>query len=202
MKMGLHRTDLPSDPLELFGAWLADARDAGLPYPTAMSLATASATGQVSSRIVLLRYFDRRGFVFFTGYETKKAQQIAENVQVALLFPWLNLERQVKIGGKAAKIGKTESLRFFISRSKDSQFGAWLTQSSDVISSRDILHSQLEHLKRKFRAHQVPLPDAWGGYRVAPDSIEFWQGNPDGLNDRFLYTRVNDDRWLIDRLVP
>jgi pyridoxamine 5'-phosphate oxidase len=200
--MSLHRTDLPADPLDLFSTWLADARDAGLPYPTAMSLATASAAGQVSSRIVLLRYFDRRGFVFFSGYETKKAQQIAENSQVALLFPWLSLERQVKIAGTALTISKTESLRFFASRSKDSQLGAWLTQSSEVISSRAILQSQLEQLKRKFRAREVPLPDAWGGYRVAPHSIEFWQGNPEGLNDRFLYTRVHDHRWQIERLVP
>jgi pyridoxamine 5'-phosphate oxidase len=193
---------MPSDPLLLFTEWLRDAQDADLPYPTAMSLATASRSGEVSSRIVLLRYFDGRGFVFFSGYETKKSEQIAENAQVALLFPWLMLERQVKIAGTAAKISRKESLRFFASRSQESQMGAWLTQSGEVISSRSILQSKLELMKKKFRDGQIPLPDRWGGYRVIPKRIEFWQGNSSGLHDRFVYASLGEGSWSIERLVP
>ena len=198
----LNRADLPSDPLVLFTKWLRDAQDAELPHPTAMSLATASRLGEVSSRIVLLRYFDERGFVFFSGYETKKSEQIAENAQVALLFPWLMLERQVKISGKAAKISRKESFRFFTSRSQESQMGAWLTQSSEVISSRSILQSKLEQMKQKFRDNRMPLPDRWGGYRVFPKLIEFWQGNSSGLHDRFVYASLGEGNWSIERLVP
>lgn len=199
----LNRAEMPSDPLELFSTWLQQAQDALLPYPTGMSLATASETGEVSSRIVLLRYFDERGFVFFSGYDTKKAQQIAENAQVALLFPWLILERQVKITGRAEKISGRESLRFFAMRSRESQLGAWLTQSSDMISSRSMLRSNWERMKQKFNDRQIPLPDAWGGYRVIPKSIEFWQGHSDRLHDRLLYTvRETVGGWSLARLVP
>lgn len=198
----LNRGDLPSDPLTLFATWLQQAQDAELPYPTGMSLATASKTAEVSSRIVLLRYFDERGFVFFSGYDTKKSDQIAENAQAALLFPWLMLERQVKIVGSATRISGGESLRFFVTRSKESQIGAWLTQSSDVVSSRSILQSKLEQMKQKFRDRQVPLPESWGGYRVIPKSIEFWQGHRSGLHDRFVYSAMGEGSWRIERLVP
>ncbi len=201
-QIGLNRADLHPDPFSQFAKWLKQAQEADLPYPTAMSLATASAKGEVSSRIVLLRYFDDRGFVFFSGYDTKKAEQIAQNAQVALLFPWLPLERQVKISGTAVKISAAESLSFFMSRSRDSQIGAWLTQSSAIISSRSILQAKFEWMKQEFRDGQVPLPGQWGGYRVTARSIEFWQGRSSGVHDRFVYTTNAESDWQIERLVP
>jgi pyridoxamine 5'-phosphate oxidase len=155
----------------------------------------------VSSRIVLLRYFDEQGFVFFSGYKTGKAAQMAENVQVALLFPWLSLERQVKIKGRVEKIAASESLRFFATRSREWQLGAWLTQTSEAVSSRGMLKSMLQDMKDKFGKRRIPLPDAWGGYRVRHRSIEFWQGHTDGLHDRFLYS-VREDGWHLERLIP
>ena len=166
-----------------------------------MSLATASAAAEVSSRIVLLRYFDERGFVFFSGYDTKKSAQIGENPQVALIFPWLILERQVKILGTAVKIPTRESVRFFVARSKESQIGAWLSQSSGAVSSRAVLGAKLEQLKRKFRDRDASLPDRWGGYRVIPTSIEFWQGRANGLHDRFVYNREGEG-WKVQRMAP
>lgn len=198
----LNREQLPQDPLIQFEQWLQDAQDAELPHPTAMSIATVSADGFVSSRMVILRYFDARGFVFFTGLETQKAREINENENVALLFPWLGLDRQVRMAGTAVSLPKTESLKFFMSRSRGSQMGVWLAQSSDVISSRSIMQSKLAELKQKFGDGQVPLPAAWGGYRVIPRRIEFWQGHADHLHDRFLYTKQNETSWQIDRLLP
>jgi len=197
-----NRADLLPDPIKQFAAWLRQAQQADLPYPTGMSVATASQSGQVSSRIVLLRYFDHRGFVFFSGYDTKKAEQIADNPQAALLFPWLILERQVKIMGEVEKIPSKESLRFFMTRSKESQIGAWLTQSSETVSSRSVLQMNLEKMKQRFHEKQVPLPGLWGGYRVIPKSIEFWQGRRNGLHDRFIYADLGNGNWQIERLTP
>ncbi len=198
----LNRADLPTDPYGQFAKWLQQAQEAELPYPMGMILATASGSAEVSSRIVLLRYFDQRGFVFFSGYDTLKSAQMAENGQVALLFPWLLLERQVKILGRAEKISVHESIKFFATRSRESQIGAWLSQSSEAISSRAILRAKLENVKRKFRDGQVPLPERWGGYRVIPRSIEFWQGHSNGLHDRFVYSLTEDGQWEIERLLP
>lgn len=150
----------------------------------------------------MLRYFDERGFVFFSGLDTKKAAQIAENPQVALIFPWLLLERQVKILGTAMKIPAWESVRFFASRSKESQIGVWLAQSSGVVSSRAVLRAKLEEFKQKFREGQATMPDLWGGYRVNPSSIEFWQGRANGLHDRFVYSSRGEGDWQIERLAP
>ena len=198
----LNREDLRTDPIDQFAYWFRQAQDADLPYAHGMSLATASSSGEVSSRIVLLRYFDERGFVFFSGFDTNKSAQIAENPQVALIFPWLILDRQVRIMGHAVKIPNKESLRFFATRSKESQIGAWLSQSGEAVSSRSILQSNLERMKQKFRDKQVPLPGLWGGYRVLPKSIEFWQGRSSGLHDRFIYTAVGEGKWQIERLAP
>lgn len=198
----LRRADLPPDPLDQFAIWLRQAQEADLPYPTGMSVATASQTGDVSSRIVILRYFDQRGFVFFSGYNTKKSEQIAENAQVALLFPWLLIERQVKVVGWAEKISSKESFKFFSTRSREGQIGAWLSQSSDVISSRAFLQSKLANMKQKFRDHQIPLPERWGGYRVIPKRIEFWQGHSSGVHDRLVYSDMGIGNWRIERLAP
>ena len=198
----LSREQLPTDPLILWAQWLQDAQEAALPHPTAMSIATVSADGFVSSRMVILRYVDARGFVFFTGLETQKAREISENKNVALLFPWLGLDRQVRVAGTAVSLPKTESLKFFMSRSRGSQIGSWLAQSSDVISSRSIMQSKLAALKQKFGDGQVPFPAAWGGYRIRPRRIEFWQGHADHLHDRFLYTKQSETSWHIERLLP
>jgi pyridoxamine 5'-phosphate oxidase len=198
----LSRADLPADPLAQFERWLAQARQAALPQPLAMGLATAGADGAVSSRMVMLRYFDERGFVFFTGLETEKVRQIGENGQVSLLFPWLLLERQVRVAGTAVPVPTSEALKFFAGRSRESQMSAWLTQSDGVVSSRALLRGKWAELVRKFGEGRVPLPSAWGGYRVAARRIEFWQGHADGLHDRFVYTWVGDGRWRLERLIP
>ena len=198
----LSRGQLPNEPLIQFEHWLQDAHEAELPHPNAMSLATVSAKGFVSSRMVILRYFDERGFVFFTGLETQKAKEIGENENVSLLFPWLMLERQVRIAGTAVSLPKAEALKFFMSRSRGSQIGIWLAQSSEVISSRTAMLGKLAELKQKFGEGQVPLPSAWGGYRVIPRRIEFWQGHADHLHDRFEYGLDKQGNWVIKRLLP
>ena len=172
---GLTRDDLKTDPFKQFEKWFQEATEAELPEPNAMSLATASATGEPSIRTVLLKYFDEDGFVFFTNYESKKAQQIEENPHVALLFLWLPLERQVKIQGTATKIPTAESLNYFTSRPRGSQLGAWCSAQSSVISSRKLLEMKFEELKYKFQHGEIPLPSFWGGYRVKPKRFEFCQ---------------------------
>jgi pyridoxamine 5'-phosphate oxidase len=150
----------------------------------------------------LLKGLDARGFVFFTNLESRKAHQIAENPQVSLLFPWLALERQVVVTGVATKMPVTDSLRYFLTRPHDSQLAAWASRQSRVISSRKVLEMEWEHLKAKFGAGEVPLPSFWGGFRVCPETVEFWQGGPNRLHDRFQYSRQGDDAWVIDRLAP
>ena len=166
-----------------------------------MTLATATTDGAPSQRTLLLKMFDERGFVFFTNYGSKKAQQIKENPQVCLLFPWIALERQVIITGTATKTTKTESLKYFISRPLESQLGAWASTQSGKISSRKALQMKFAELKAKFKDGKVPLPSFWGGYRVEPTSIEFWQGGEGRLHDRLLYSRSDGD-WQIERLQP
>lgn len=198
----LRRDDLQADPIAQFEGWLADASHAQLIEPNAMSLATAGADGQPLVRTVLLKGLDARGFVFFTNLESRKARQIAENPHVSLLFPWLALERQVIVTGVAAKISVGESLKYFLARPRDSQLAAWASRQSSVISARKVLEMEWERLKAKFGAGEVPLPTFWGGYRVEPETIEFWQGGPNRLHDRLQYSRNADDSWSIDRLAP
>jgi pyridoxamine 5'-phosphate oxidase len=157
-----------------------------------------------TQRTVLLKYFDRQGFVFFTNYESRKAQQISLNPKVSILFPWWALERQVAITGQAEKISTAESLTYFLSRPRGSQLGAWCSQQSSVISSRQWLEMQFEKMREKFDNQEIPLPSFWGGYRVIPDSFEFWQGRSNRLHDRFLYAKSNQNEsgWQIDRLSP
>lgn len=199
----LKRSTLPQEPFTQFEQWLQEAHEADLPHPNAMSLATVSTDGLVSSRMVMLRQFDERGFVFFTGLETQKAREINENGNVSLLFPWLMLERQVRVAGTAVSIPKAEALKFFMSRSRGSQMGVWLAQSSEVISSRTVMQSKLAELKQKFGEGRVPVPSAWGGYRVVVRRMEFWQGHADGLHDRFAYSwHEQEAKWSIERLLP
>ena len=198
---GLHREDLDADPMLQFERWFRQATELQLHEPNAMSLATADAAGRPLLRTVLLKYFDHRGFVFFTNYESRKARHIAENPHVSLLFPWIPLERQVVVQGRAEKIPAAESLKYFTSRPRESQLGAWVSNQSSVISSRKLLLAKLAEIRDKFSHGEIPLPSFWGGFRVVPDHIEFWQGGSARLHDRFLYRR-EDDAWNIERLSP
>jgi len=198
---GLTREQLNSDPFLQFEAWFSEANDSE-PIPNAMSLATVSRSGAPMLRTVLLKLFDENGFVFFTNYKSRKADQIAENPNVATLFNWVALERQVIIIGVAEKIDASESLKYFLSRPRGSQLGAWVSDQKSVLSSRKILEMKLDEIKRKFAKGKIPLPDFWGGYRIKPDSFEFWQGRPNRLHDRFLYSKSDNESWCIERLAP
>ena len=199
LQSGIVREDLKSNPVEQFSLWFSQAMDAEIIEPTAMSLATSD--DSIGIRTVLLKYFDENGFVFFTNYESKKSKQIQKNPQAAVLFPWLALERQVKIIGKVEKISNLESFKYFSSRPKDSQIGAWASEQSSRISSRSVLIEQFASMKKKFSKGEIPLPEFWGGYRIVPQSIEFWQGRANRLHDRFIYER-EESEWTISRLSP
>jgi len=198
----LRRKDLHDDPFKQFEKWFQQACNAELLEPNAMTLSTVSEQGQPFMRTVLLKYFDKNGFVFFTNYESRKAQQIRANPNVSILFTWLPLQRQVHITGTVEKVTTTESLQYFTSRPRGSQLGAWTSQQSSVISSRQLLLMQFEQIKNKFLDGEIPLPDFWGGYRIIPTSFEFWQGCTNRLHDRFLYTSQEDQSWQIQRLAP
>jgi pyridoxamine 5'-phosphate oxidase len=194
--------DLRPDPFAQFDAWMREAIETQLLEPNAMSLATVSAAGAPTVRVVLLKGFDERGFVFYTNYHSSKARDIAGNPAVALHFSWLPLERQVAVTGRAEKISTAESLKYFLSRPRDSQIGAWASRQSEVITTRSLLETKFAEMKAKFLNGDVPLPDHWGGYRVTPASFEFWQGRPSRLHDRFRYVRQPDGRWPVARLMP
>ena len=204
-KGGLSRKDLSVSPFEQFEKWFVQAREANITDPIAMTIATVSKSGKPSQRTVYLKMFDEKGFVFFTNYNSQKSKEIGENPNVSLLFPWLELERQVEINGRAERISTTESLKYFLSRPRGSQLGAWASAQSSPINTREILVGQLHKIKNRFKEGHIPLPDFWGGYRVIPENIEFWQGGVSRLHDRFEYSRVldsNDNEWNIKRLQP
>jgi pyridoxamine 5'-phosphate oxidase len=198
----LEREQLHDDPIVQFERWFRDACDADRMDPNAMALSTVDADHRPASRTVLLKYFDARGFVFFTNLESTKADHIAANANVALLFFWRELGRQVSIRGWASRLPGGETLKYFATRPRGSQIGAWVSTQSSIISSRSLLEAKFEEIRQKFRDGEVPLPSFWGGYRVAPVEMEFWQGRENRLHDRFLYSRQNDDGWRIDRLAP
>jgi pyridoxamine 5'-phosphate oxidase len=200
---GLRRRDLQGDPVEQFRRWFEQAQAAELLEPNAMVLGTSDGQ-RPTSRTVLLKAFDGRGFVFFTNYGSRKASDIAAQPQVSLLFPWYGLARQVAILGPAARISAAESLAYFASRPFGSQLGAWVSQQSQVISSRSLLEQKWQELQQRFREGGVPQPAGWGGYRVEPLEFEFWQGSENRLHDRFRYRRdaQGDGGWLIERLAP
>ena len=197
----LVESDLDPDPVKQFRAWFEDARSSGVPEPNAMTLGTADRSGNVSCRTVLLKAYDDCGFVFFTNYASRKALQIAENPRASLLFPWVALARQIEIAGAVEKISVAESLAYFLSRPFGSRLGAWVSDQSAVISSRQILQAKFDELKRRFAHGEVPKPEGWGGFRVVPERLEFWQGGRDRLHDRLLYKKSGGG-WTISRLAP
>ncbi len=200
-KFGLNREDLNSSPFEQFNGWFEQAQNAQINEPNAMSIATVNDKGEPSIRTVLLKIFDDKGFVFFTNYNSAKAQDIEQNNSVALLFAWLGLERQIRISGTVEKITQAESFAYFTSRPKGSQLGAWISPQSKIIESRDFLKQKLAEMKSKFSSGKIPLPSAWGGYRVIPEKFEFWQGRSSRLHDRFVYQKEGRN-WMIHRLAP
>ncbi|REE02036.1 pyridoxamine 5'-phosphate oxidase [Marinoscillum furvescens] len=201
-KASLDLDSTSSSPIEQFLKWFEEAQKSEITEPNAMVLSTADLKGYTTQRTVLLKAFDEKGFVFYTNYSSKKAQQISENNQVSLLFPWYQLERQVIITGRAEKVSTAESLKYFTSRPSGSQLGAWVSHQSKIITSRGILEQKLNEIKEKFKDGKIPLPDFWGGYRVIPNSIEFWQGRPSRLHDRIYYSSDSDNNWSKQRLSP
>jgi pyridoxamine 5'-phosphate oxidase len=190
-----------ADPLEQFRVWFGEAVAAGIPEPNAMTLGTAEAGGRVSCRTVLLKGFDGRGFVFYTNHGSRKGRQLAANPRAALLFAWLTLERQVEIEGRVERVSEEESEEYFQSRPFGSRLGAWVSEQSSVIASREVLTARFAELKAKFADGNMPKPEFWGGYRVVPESVEFWQGGHDRLHDRFLYEK-RGEIWHRVRLAP
>jgi pyridoxamine 5'-phosphate oxidase len=201
-RSGLERADADPNPFKQFRKWFDQAREAQLPEPNAMTLATATSLGNPSARMVLLKDFDERGFVFYSNYESHKAQQLQENPWASLVFWWAELERQVRIEGRVEKVSDEESDTYFHSRPLLSQLGAWASHQSQVIDSREVLEQRLEELKVKFENQEIPRPQHWGGYRVIPTGIEFWQGRPSRLHDRLFYQLCDDGSWVIERLSP
>ncbi len=199
---GLEESELNENPYKQFELWFNQAINANLREPNAMSLATVNKDMMPSIRTVLLKIFDENGFVFFTNYKSKKAQDIEVNPQASALFAWLDLDRQVKIEGKIEKISSSASLKYFLSRPKGSQLGAWVSHQSDIITSRSLLEAKFNELKTKFLDGKIPFPSFWGGYIIKASKIEFWQAGENRLHDRFLYTLEDNNTWKIQRLAP
>ncbi|MET3870275.1 pyridoxamine 5'-phosphate oxidase [Puniceicoccus vermicola] len=201
-RAGLNREDLCPKPIDQFRLWFEQAREAGVDEPNALSLATVDERGRPSQRMVLLKAFDEKGLVFFTNYRSRKAKHLAENAAASILFPWIQLERQLIVEGDCEKISTLQSLKYFSSRPRGSRLGAWVSDQSSVISSRKILEMKLEEMKRKFGEGEIPLPDFWGGFRLKPRRFEFWQGRPSRLHDRFEYVKDEKGDWTTARLSP
>lgn len=198
---GLRRKDLCADPHQQFEIWMTQAIELGMQDATAMTVATVSAGGQPSQRIVLLKQFDQQGLVFFTSYGSRKADEIANNSKVSLHFPWHCIERQIKICGAISKVATADSEAYFRSRPRESQLAALVSQQSQVIASRETLLEEYRRAEKRFDGTEVDMPESWGGYRIVPDEFEFWQGGAHRLHDRFRYRKL-DGAWSIDRLAP
>ena len=199
---GLRRRDLDPDPIKQFSNWFTAAIEAEIRDVNATSLATAGHDGKPTVRIVLLKGFDSDGFVFFTNYESEKGLQLEANPYAALAFYWIELDRQIRISGKAEKTSREESERYFRSRPVGSQLGAWASRQSEVLDARRVLDARMAEMTERYGDKPIPLPPHWGGYRVIPDLMEFWQGRPNRLHDRFRYRLQSDGSWLIERLAP
>ncbi len=199
---GLHESDLDVDPIVQFERWMQDALDAGVHLPNAMTLATANADGRPSARMVLLKSFGVDGLVFFTNYNSRKAKELTDNPHAAAVFYWPSLERQVCVAGQVAKASSEESDDYWRTRPVASRLGAWASSQSEVIANRDVLEASLAEVAERYAGDDVPRPPHWGGFRLTPDSIEFWQGRPNRLHDRLRYVRVPGLGWMIERLSP
>ncbi|MEO6033770.1 MAG: pyridoxamine 5'-phosphate oxidase [Verrucomicrobiota bacterium] len=199
---GLRRADLADDPIAQFEKWFQQAVTAEIPEPTAMALATVDALGQPSLRTVLLKAVDQRGFVFCTSYESRKARDLAENSRAAISFLWKEMERQVCVTGIVSKVSSAESDIYFDARPPGSQLGALASQQSSVVTSREVLEKKFQELEAHFSGRKIPRPSNWGGYVVAPATVQFWQGGVNRLHDRFCYRKNADGSWLIERLSP
>ena len=197
----LSRESLLDDPFTQFNLWMAQALESGIVDPTAMSVATVDSGGRPWQRMVLLKGFDERGFVFYTNLGSRKATDVMSNPQVSLQFPWLQLDRQVIVGGMAEPLSDKEVSDYFQSRPTSSQLAAWASKQSSPIASREALEAQFEAVQQRFGSGEIPLPEFWGGYRVVPSEFEFWQGGENRLHDRFSFQR-NGDSWNISRLSP
>ncbi|MER5637496.1 pyridoxamine 5'-phosphate oxidase [Kitasatospora sp. NPDC002227] len=199
---GLAEQQLAADPLTQFTRWFHEAEQAGVPEPNAMVLSTADAAGRPSSRTVLLKGFDRRGFVFYTNYGSRKGSELAVNPWAALLFPWITLGRQVQVTGRVEKVGRDETAAYFRTRPHGSQLGAWASEQSSPVSSREVLERRYDDLAARYpEGEGVPVPPFWGGFRVVPESVEFWQGRANRLHDRLRYVAEGSD-WRVERLCP
>ena len=201
MAAGLSETDLAADPFTQFAGWFAEVAAAGLPEPNAMVLATAGATGRPGARTVLLKAYDDRGFVFFTNYGSRKGQALAANPQASLLFPWWALGRQVEVVGVVRRVSRTETAAYFATRPRGAQLAASASLQSAVLASREELDERVVQLAARYDGADVPRPEHWGGYRLAPEAYEFWQHREDRLHDRLRYRRANDG-WAVERLSP
>ncbi len=198
---GLDHPDLAPDPIGMFRQWLHHAVVAGIHEPNAMVVATVSPLGHPSSRMVLLKGVDERGFVFYTNLESRKGRELAGNPAVSLLFPWHDLQRQVRIDGTAERVTEEESQAYFASRPRDSQLGAWASRQSEEVPSRAALQAAYEQVEERFAGQDVPLPPFWGGFRVRPELVEFWQGRRGRMHDRLVYRREGEG-WGTARLAP
>ena len=198
----LEKQKADKNPVTQFKLWFDEALAAAFVEPTAMNLATVSSDGEVSSRMVLLKRFDETGFVFFTNYNSKKAQDIHATKTVALNFWWDKLYRQVRISGRVEKISRADSIEYFSTRPPGSKLGAIASRQSKTIKNFSVLENQYRHLQQHYQNQEIPCPEYWGGYRVVPDSFEFWQGRPNRLHDRLRYTRSSTGDWKIERLSP
>lgn len=201
-RTGLSEEDLASSPVEQFGRWLSEAMAVDPQEFTAMTLATADREGRPSARIVLLKGYDERGFVFYTNYESRKGREMDENPRAALVFYWSSLDRQVRIEGTIEKTSREESEAYFRSRPMGARIGAWASQQSQPLARREDLERAVRELEERFPDGEVPLPDSWGGYRVVPELFEFWQGRRSRLHDRLCYVRLPEGDWRIERLAP
>ncbi len=199
---GLSEGDLAPDPVTQFRAWFEEALSANLHEPNAMTLATATPDGRPSARVVLLKGFDERGFVFYTNYNGRKARELEANPHATLAFYWGELERQVRIEGRATRVSDGESDAYYASRPRGSRLGAWASEQSRSVVGREALESRLRALEREYEGQNIPRPPFWGGYRVEPDVFEFWQGRENRLHDRLVYRRGDDGRWKVERLQP
>ena len=199
---GLRRSDLDADPIAQFKKWFDEAHVGGIIEPNAMTLATVDGGGHPSTRTVLLKAVDRRGFIFFTNYESRKGRELAKNPHAALTFFWVELERQVCIAGKIDKVSAAESDEYFNLRPKGSRLAAWTSSQSEIIANREVLEKKLAEVSAKYPGDHVPRPPHWGGYSLTPQRIEFWQGRPDRLHDRFEYSRQAGGAWRLERLSP